>query len=293
MLNAGFLTIEAVAGFATGSLALLSDAGHMLGDVAALALAWFAVRLAQTGPTPARSFGLLRARVLGALVNAASLVVVAVLVVKEALERLHSGPPAVPGLVVLAVGAAGLVVNLVSALGLRRHAHDLNTRAAYLHVLGDALGSVAAILAGLAILLFDAQWADPVVSCVVSALIVFSAWRPLKEATGVLLQFAPERVSVEELQKELASLPGVRDVHELHVWTLDGNEAIATAHLVVAPGEDPHAVRLRAERMLHERHGVTHTTLQTEDDDGGHCPQDACPAFDGRSLEEGHHGHAH
>lgn len=279
ILNGGFLIIEAAAGFWTGSLALLSDAGHMVGDVSALVLAYTVASLARRPATPGRTFGLTRAEALGAFVNGLALLVVVAFITFEAIERLTSGPPAVPGWPVLIVGAVGLAINLGSAWFLWRSASDdLNVRGALAHMMADALGSVGAMVAAGLILGFGWQWADPVVSLVVAALVLWGAWGVVRSSARVLLDFAPHALDADRVHEALLALDGVEAVHDVHVWGPGEARALVTAHIETAPDADPFAVLRAADSTLRERLGIAHSTLQVEPLDA--CPQPPC-SFEG------------
>ncbi len=276
VLNAAFLVIEVVVGFASGSLALLSDAAHMVTDVGALALALAAAQLARREATPNRSFGLRRAEVLGAFANALFLLFTCVLIFREAVTRLISGPTQISGWPVLVVGAVGLAVNLGSAWYLARSDRDnLNVRAALAHMLADALGSVGAILAAVLILAGFAQ-ADAIVSLAVGALILVGAWRLIMQASRVLLQFAPDSVCCNEVLSAITAVPGVDDVHDLHIWSLDHRQTVASVHVVAEPGAAP-GVRERVASLLADRFGIEHSTVQTERDGENVCAKARCP----------------
>ena len=246
VLNGGFLIVEAGLGWWTGSLALLSDAAHMVSDVGALALALGATHLAQRAASPNRSFGFLRAETLGAFVNGLALIVACGFIFFEATDRLLHGAPDVAPWPVLIAGVIGLAINLGSAWALHRAGHgNINIRGALLHMMADALGSAGAI--GAAVFLwFGVAVADPIISLFIGALVLWGAWRLLREATAILLQFAPPGVKVSAVDEALRSLEGVSDVHELHCWTLDGQEAILSAHIVGVPGTSPSELRTAA-----------------------------------------------
>jgi cobalt-zinc-cadmium efflux system protein len=266
LFNATFLGVEGSVGLATGSLALLSDAVHMLGDVTSLSLALVAARLADLPRTPRRSFGLVRAETLGAFINGLLLLLAAAVIAAEAAERLSGPPPEVPGLPVLVVGALGLLINLGSVavlLRARGGRGDLNLRGALVHMAADALGSVGAIVAAVA-LLMGFPIADPLISVVIAGLVAWGAWPVLRESGKVLLQLVPDDVDLDALRAAMAAVPGVRGVHELHLWSLDGRFHVLTAHLVADPGEDRHALRDAVREVLRARFQVEHATLQVE-----------------------------
>lgn len=264
LLLGAYTVAEVVGGLATDSLALLADAGHMLSDVLSLGLALVAIRLAQRPATPDRSFGYRRAEIIAAFVNGLTLVAVAVWVAVEALRRLGDPPDVVAGwMLVVAVG--GLVVNLV-ALGIlaRSGRETLNVEAALRHVLADALGSLGAIAASVVILTTGWELADPLVSLGIAALIAASAWGILRDSGHVLLEGAPRGVHTDEVAGAIRAVPGVVDVHDLHIWTITSGFDALSAHVLVGRGEDCHARRRDVERALQEAFGITHTTLQVD-----------------------------
>jgi cobalt-zinc-cadmium efflux system protein len=265
LLTAAFFVVEVVAGFATGSLALLSDAGHMLTDVLGLGMALAAITAAARGSAhPQRSFGLYRLEILAALANTVLLVGVAVFVLWEALQRLRDPPEVLAG-PMLAVAVAGLAVNLVAFLLLRRGADEsINVRAAYLEVVADGLGSVGVIVAGVVLATTGWPYADPIVAAAIGLLIIPRTWHLGREALRVLVQAAPDHISLDRVRDDLAGLDGVVDVHDLHVWTLTSRMDVASAHLMVTPSTDGHAVLDRARTLLADRHHIDHATLQVE-----------------------------
>lgn len=262
-ITAVFMIAEVVGGLLSNSLALLADAGHMFTDVAALGLSVFAMRLARTPPTGKRTFGYVRLEILAALVNGATLLVISGLIMLEAWERVRD-PVAIDGSVMLAVAALGLGVNVIGALLLHRHAHEnLNVRGAYLHVIGDLLGSVGAIAAGVVVLTTGWTPIDPIVSVVIALLILYSSWNLVREATEVLLESAPAHVDVDTIIADLVGIEGLSDVHDVHVWTLTSGFVALSAHGVV---DDPvHHTRILDEvRDRMRRHGIEHVTFQIE-----------------------------
>lgn len=277
-LTAAFTVVEAVAGFLTNSLALLSDAGHMLTDTAALALSLFAVWFAGRPATARRSFGFHRAEILAALVNGVAIVVIAVFIVREAIGRL-AAPPEVKSGPMLAVAVAGLAVNVVAAFLLHRDAHaSLNVRGAFLHVLGDLLGSVGAIAAAAIMLTTGFTLADPIASLLVAGLIVFSALRLIRQSVDILLEAAPAHLDSREIHEALLAVPGVERVHDLHVWTISSGFDSLTAHLVLAPGARHQEVLEASHRMLVTRFGLAHSTLQPEESGLDPCGSPGCTA---------------
>jgi cobalt-zinc-cadmium efflux system protein len=262
-LTAAFMVAELVGGLLSGSLALLADAGHMFTDVAALALSLLAMAWARRPTTPERTYGWVRLEILAALVNGATLLLIAGWVIVEAVGRLRE-PVAVDAPLMLGVAAAGLVANAVGLLLLHGHSrHDLNVRGAYLHVLGDLLGSVGALTAGVVIALTGWSAADPIASIAIALLILASAGRLVREAADVLLEAAPRHVDVERVLQDLGAIPGLADVHDLHVWTLTSGFIALSGHGVLAePGA--HGRVLDDVRRRAARHGIGHVTFQLE-----------------------------
>ena len=263
-LTTALAVAEVVGGLVAGSLALLADAAHMVSDVGALALALGAIWLARRPASPRMSFGYRRAEILAALANGVGLIVVAIWIIVEAVERLSS-PTEVEGGVTLVIGLAGLAVNIAGATILwRSGGQSLNVRAALYHVVGDLLGSLGVVLA--AVLVLTAGWerADPVIAIAIGVLVLASSWRILRESIGVLLEGAPAGIDPDEVGRSMAALPGVHEVHDLHVWTITSGFPALSAHVLVGAGEDCHARRRELADMLGDRFGITHTTLQVE-----------------------------
>jgi cobalt-zinc-cadmium efflux system protein len=260
----GFAVVEAAAGWWAGSLALIADAGHMVTDSFALLLAWFAASLAQRPPSPRLTYGWRRVEVFAALVNALLMLAVVAFLVPAAIRRLQA-PTVVQGAGVLLVAALGLVVNLVVLRIL--HGADrgaLNTRGAVLHVLGDLLGSVAALVAGGVILLTGWMPIDPLLSLLIAALILVSALRLVRDALQVLMEAVPGPIDLDGLRAHLLALPGITAVHDLHVWTLAGDRLLLSAHVGVARIEDWAQVLATCQRSLRQHYGIGHATLQPE-----------------------------
>jgi cobalt-zinc-cadmium efflux system protein len=263
IITIGFAAFEAVGGWWTGSLALLSDAAHMCTDGAALALAAFAAWVARRPPSARHSYGLGRAEVLAALVNALTMLVIAAAIAYEAAGRWQN-PTAVKGALAAVIALGGLALNLFILRRLTPHRHDLNTRAAMLHVLGDALGSAAALTAGLVIALTGWLPIDAIASGLIALLIAWSALRLTRESMHALMEGVPHGLSVEAIGQEMARVEGVLSVHDLHVWTLSGSRTALSAHVVVASLRHwDHTLRALQQR-LHERFGIDHVTLQPE-----------------------------
>ena len=260
-LTLGFSVIEAVGGWMAGSLALLSDAGHMVTDAAALGLALFADAVARRPPSNRASYGYGRAEVLAAFVNAIAMLAVAAAIGIEAVRRLLAPTPVAGGMVV-GIALAGLAVNLVAAWVLSRASGSLNTRGALLHVLGDLLGSLAAVVAGGVIIATGWMPIDPILSLAVGLLILRSTWQLLKQSTGVLMEGVPTHLDFDAIGRSLAALPGVSDVHDLHIWNMTSEGVALSAHLSLARGEDWLATLAHAKRVLAVEYGIRHATLQ-------------------------------
>ena len=264
-ITAAVMVAEAVGGWLAHSLALLADAGHMLADVAALGLSLVVTALAQRPVTAERTFGLLRLEILAALVNGAALIVIALGIGLEAYRRLRS-PAEVQGTLLLIIAGVGLAANAVGAAILHRgHHHSLNQRGAYLHIVSDLLGSVGALLAGVIILATGWVQADPVISVLISLLILGSAWRLVKESTDVLLEAAPAHIALSDVHDCIASIPGVASVHDLHVWTVTSGVIAMSGHLVVQNPADNQRV-LEAVQARLGTLGIGHVTVQMERD---------------------------
>jgi len=264
-LLAGFMVVEAVAAALTGSLALLSDAGHMFTDVLGIAMALAAITAAaRAGTDSHRTFGLYRLEVLAALANAALLTVVAGFVLVQAVRR-FTGPPEVPAGPMLVVAAGGLVINLIAFGLLRSGAREsINVRGAYLEVVGDLLGSVGVIVAAVIIGLTGWQQADPIVAVVVALMILPRTFALGRSAIRILVQAAPEHLDITAVRARLAAVPGVCDVHDLHVWTLTSGMDVASAHLSLEPAAELGTVLSSAREALHDDFDIEHATLQVE-----------------------------
>ena len=274
VLILGFLIVQAVVGILTGSLALLSDAGHMATDALGIGMALASIQAASsTRAHTQRTYGLYRLEILAALANAVLLFGVAAYVLFEAVSRIGDAPDVAP-LPVLIVGTIGLVVNVAAFLLLRAGAKEsLNLRGAYLEVLSDTLGSVAVIIGALLWGVTGWTWVDPVLGAAIGLFILPRAWRLGREAVRVLVQAAPANIDVEVVRADLASIPGVVDVHDVHVWTLTSDMDVASAHVMVRAGADSHRVLDEARSRLDERHGLVHATLQVEPDDHRGCDE--------------------
>lgn len=264
-LTVSLMIGEFVGSFITGSLALLADAGHMLTDVAALSLSLGAVWLARRPPRAQRTFGFHRAEILAALVNGLSLGGLSLYVIYEAVARLSS-PPEVESATLLVIASAGLLANIAAAAILMRSSNEnLNARSAYLHVVGDALGSVGAIVAAGLMYTFGWYLADPLVSLGISLLLIWSAWRLLKDTVDVLLEAAPASIDVAAVQHALNTVRGVENVHDLHVWSVASNFVALSGHVrLQATANDHQQILVELRHLLHSRFGIEHATLQLE-----------------------------
>jgi cobalt-zinc-cadmium efflux system protein len=272
LITASFMALEVVGGLVSGSLALLADAGHMLTDTVALALAWTAVRLTMRPTDSRRSYGYHRAQVLAAFVNALALFVVAGWIVIEAAQRL-STPRPIEGVTMLGIALGGLVANVSVYSILRQGSQDnLNVSAARLHVMGDLLGSIGAIIAAAVILTTGWTPIDPILSVLVALLILRSAWSLLGKSTSILMEETPDSVDPDALRRELmATVPGVRDVHDVHCWSLTSGQAMLTLHLALDSGAEGALVLREAKRVIAEKFDITHSALQLEQ---AECPDE-------------------
>jgi cobalt-zinc-cadmium efflux system protein len=257
-----WMVVEALGGWFSGSLALVADAGHMLSDAAALAITLFAVRMARWPASAQHTFGFQRAEILAAFLNASALLLLSLGILYEAWERLWLPTP-LAGPMVVGVATVGLLVNLLSLklLG-HHHADDLNLRGAWLHVLSDALGSVGAILAGLAAWGLGWTWVDPAASALIALLVLRSGWQLLDESLAVLMERAPSRVDVGRLRARLLAQPGVEGVHDLHVWSLGAGQVAMSGHVVTTQQTPELLCALR--ELLRTEFGIGHVTLQLE-----------------------------
>ena len=260
VLTVGFALIEAAGGWLAGSLALLADAGHMVTDAAALAIALLAQHVSRLPPSRRASYGYARAEVIAAFINALLMLAVVVGISVEAVRRLLAPSPVAGGMV-MAIAAAGLLVNMFAAWSLS-HGHSLNSRAALLHVSGDMLGSVAAIVAGAVVASTGWMPIDPILSLLVAVLVLRSTWLLLKASTHVLMEGVPAHLSYEEIGRALTRVPGVAAVHDLHVWQMTSERAALSAHLLIQDAQAWPQVLAAAQRLLADRYQIDHVTLQ-------------------------------
>jgi cobalt-zinc-cadmium efflux system protein len=262
-LTLGFAAVEAVAGLMSGSLALVSDAGHMVTDAVALGIAAFAAWISRRPPSKRHSFGFMRAEVLAAVVNSAFMMALIIVIAGAAVMRLFN-PHGVNGETVTIVAGIGLVLNLFLAWLLSRGESNLNSRAALLHVIGDVLGSLAALLSGLIVIYTGVTIADPLFSIFICALILFSTLRLLRDGVHALMEGVPLGLDLADVGREMARVSGVCSVHDLHIWALSSNHNALSAHVVVEDLNAWDAVLQRMLEMLTARYRIKHVTLQPE-----------------------------
>jgi cobalt-zinc-cadmium efflux system protein len=279
-LSGSYLFAEALGGWITGSLALLADAGHLLSDVASLALGLFALSVAQRPATSQRTYGHTRVEILAALTQGVALVAVALIIFVEAIDRLGAQQE-VNGLGMMLVASGALLVNLIGMKVLNAgRSESINIRGVWLHVASDALGSLGVIIAGLMIWRFGWLWADPAVSILISVLVLFAAWHLVRDAVDILMEAAPGHLDVEEIRQALAAVPRVTSVHDLHVWTIGNQEISLSSHLVCPPGGNPNELLREVQSLLDNRFSIRHSTVQIEVREDGSDPDcdGACDA---------------
>ncbi len=269
-LNLGFVVVEAIYGFIAGSMALIADAGHNLSDVLGLVVAWAGAKMALRSPSRRFTYGLKKASILAALINALLLLVAIGAIAAEAVRRLFN--PSLPdGATVMAVAAVGIVINGATALLFARgSAHDINIRGAFLHMTADAAVSAAVVVAGFLILTTGQQWIDPVMSLAIAAVIFWTSISLLKESVWMTLAGVPAGIELDEVEYELSALAGVVAVHDLHVWPLSTTENALTAHLV-APAAEADQLLATARELLRDRFHIAHSTIQVERQAPGDC----------------------
>ena len=267
VLTAVYMLAEAAGGWLTGSLALLADAGHMLTDVAALTLALIAVWFGSRPATSSKTFGYYRLEILAALVNGVALVVLSLLIFYEAYQR-WTNPPAVRSGLMMVVAGGGLAVNLACAWILHGDHHDdLNVRGAWLHVIGDALGSVGAIIAGALMSAYGWYQADPLFSFLIGLLIIWSSWHLIRESTNVLLEGTPAHINLAAVEDVILETEGVEDVHDLHVWTITSGREALSAHVIHVEAISQAELLKELRAKLSDRFGLDHLTIQMETPD--------------------------
>ena len=288
------LVAELVGGFVANSLALLSDAGHVVTDIFALGLAWFAVTQAERPSNARKTFGYHRVGILAALANSVTLILIAVVIIWEAVQRFQHPEPVQPLIMFLSAGI-GIVVNLYIGFGLHKEGHSLNVRAAMLHVFGDVGASAGVIIAGIIILLTRQTIVDPLLSVGIAVLIAIGAWRILRETTDILLEAVPRELSMSDLVRDMLKIQGVQDVHDLHVWCITSNMYALSCHAMIDDvlQSKSSTILQSMNKMLNERYHIGHATIQFECNphqeqycsvDGLYCRMDAC---------EDSHNHSH
>lgn len=261
-----FVFGEAAAGILANSLALLTDAAHNLTDVIALALSWYALRLTQRSANASKTFGYHRAGILTALLNSTTLVVIALGIFYEAYRRLVA-PPEVQPVILVGVGAVAFVINLVTALLIKKGSeHDLNLRSAFVHLMGDVLSTIGAVIAGIVILFTGWNWLDPLVSVFIGILILWNSWGILRETVEILLEGTPRDVNIKAMVADILQVAGVRGVHDLHVWSLTQSLRAMSAHLLIGDVtlSQGAAVQAAVSEMLAHKYRIGHATLQLE-----------------------------
>lgn len=264
VLTSIYFLAEVIGGWLTNSLALLSDAGHMLTDIGAIVLAMVALWFATRPPTPSKSYGYYRLEILAALFNGITLLAISGFIIYEAIRRIQQ-PPEVGGLGLLGIATGGLVVNIVSAIILHKgHEHSLNVRATYYHILGDALGSLGAIVAGVLILFFKWNIADPIIAIAISLLIIVSAVALVREAVDVLLEATPRHIDIDTLRSELINVHGVVGIHDLHIWTITSGVYALSCHVVVTSEAFTITKLEEIRNLLHNQCDIPHQTIQLE-----------------------------
>ncbi len=263
-ITALFMVVELIGGLLSNSLALLADAAHMLTDVGALGLSLFVLWFSRRPARPEKTYGYLRLEILAALINGVTLVIIAIAIFWQAYQRLLRPEP-VEGMLMLGVSAAGFLVNLIAARMLHSSAdHNLNLRGAYLHVIGDLVGSAGAILAALLIVTTGMVIADPIISIMVGLLILYSSWKLVRESVDVLLESVPAHIDLSAVRKTIDDIPGVDQVHDLHVWTVTSGLISMSAHAVVQNPDHNQRVLQEIHRALRDRFGISHITVQLE-----------------------------
>lgn len=295
MIIASYMVVEVIGGFVTNSLALLSDAGHMLSDALALAIALIAFKFGEKAVNMGKTFGYRRFEILAATLNGITLIAIALYIFYEAIDRFLN-PPEVASVGMLVISIIGLMVNILVAWIMMRGSdteHNLNMRGAYLHVLSDMLGSVGAILAALLMMFFGWNWADPLASVIVAVLVLRSGWHVSKSSLHVLMEGAPGNVNVEEIVQEILRVEGVKSVHDVHIWSITSNLNALTAHIVVG-GErtvyENENLLQTIEHMLAHKN-VLHSTVQIESEKHQHDAGILCTIKANEPDAHAHHNH--
>lgn len=267
-----FMVVEVAGGLITNSLALLSDAGHMLSDAASLGLSVFALRLGEKKVNQTKTYGYKRFEIIAAALNGMTLIVVSVYIFYEAIQRFFA-PPEVQSKGMLLISSIGLMVNIITAWILMKSdkEENLNVKSAFLHVIGDLLGSVGAIIAALLILFFGWNLADPAASVIVGLLVAVSGWRVIKESFHVLMEGAPAQMNLQLVKEALCGVPDVLEVHDLHVWTITSGYSVLSCHLTILDDGAEDMVLKQSQKLLHDQFNIEHSTIQVERERSG-CP---------------------
>ena len=272
LLIAAFMIVEVIGGVITNSLALLSDAGHMLSDAAALGLSFFAIKLGEKSVSQEKTYGYKRFEIIAAALNGLALIVISLIIFYEAIQRFFA-PPKVQSTGMLIISVIGLLVNIVAAWILMKGDKDenLNVRSAFLHVIGDMLGSVGAIIAALLIMFFGWGIADPIASVIVAGLILVSGWRVTKDSFHILMEGSPTEIDANEVKAALGQIPLVREVHDLHIWTITSGYPVLSCHITIADEGVHDEILAQSQKILHDHFDIEHSTVQIEKETNG-CP---------------------
>ncbi|WP_394189469.1 cation diffusion facilitator family transporter [Paenisporosarcina quisquiliarum] len=265
-ITTGIMVLEFFGGIITNSLALLSDSGHMLSDASSLALSLVAIRFASRPPSPTKTYGYYRFEILAALFNGLTLFLISGFIIYEAIQRFNE-PPSVSSGTMILIAIIGLIANILSAVTLIKKADvksNINLRSAYLHIVGDALGSVGAIIAGIVMLVFDWYIADPIISVLVALLILKSAWGVLTQSIHILMEGTPPSLNKTEIQELLTGIDDVLDVHDLHIWTITSGMDSLSCHMTISDNGNEQIILQKAIHLVRERYEIEHTTIQIE-----------------------------
>jgi cobalt-zinc-cadmium efflux system protein len=271
-LIAAFMVVEVIGGILTNSLALLSDAGHMLSDAAALGLSFFAIKLGEKQVSQEKTYGYKRFEIIAAALNGLTLIIISLYIFYEAFQRFFA-PPEVQSTGMLMISVTGLVVNIIAAWILMSGDKDdnLNVRSAFLHVLGDMLGSVGAIIAALLIMFFGWTIADPIASVIVAMLIIISGFRVTRDSFHILMEGAPTQIDIQQVKVALSKIPLVKEVHDLHIWTITSGYPVLSCHITIVDEAIHDEVLAHSQKILHDEFHIEHSTIQVEKAENG-CP---------------------
>ncbi|MBS4192663.1 cation transporter [Bacillus sp. FJAT-49705] len=272
ILITSFMIVEVIGGIMTNSLALLSDAGHMLSDAAALGLSFFAIKLGEKKVSATKTYGYKRFEIIAAALNGITLILISLYIFYEAFHRFFN-PPEVQSGGMLVISTIGLLVNILAAWILMKGDKDenLNVRSAFLHVIGDMLGSVGAIIAALLMIFFGWGIADPIASVIVAILIIISGWRVTKESLHILMEGSPAHIEMENVRAALKKIPGILEIHDIHVWSITSGMPMLSCHIVIGEESVHDTILHDAQSILHDDFGIDHSTIQAEKGAFG-CP---------------------